>query len=203
MVEAYWTIGKEIAETMGDRTEYGRRLIAYLSRSLTAEYGKGFSEANLRNMRQFYRAFPIRYALRSELSWTHYRYIMRVESPEARDFYVSECAASNWSERELKRQIDTHLYERLLHTQEAEALQAIPDSERAASPVATDNESDNNVLSDSNTGLSKAPTWQAGSSAARSSVGPSPMGPWAGRPCGSDLSRGIAMAARAVPARRS
>lgn len=68
MVEAYWSIGKEITETVGDRAEYGRRLIAYLSRSLTAEYGKGFSEANLRNMRQFYRAFPIRYALRSELS---------------------------------------------------------------------------------------------------------------------------------------
>ena len=72
-------------------------------------------------MRQFYQAFPIRYALRSELGWTHYRHIMRVEEPEARKFYVNECAEAHWSERELKRNIDTHLFERLLHTQEAKA----------------------------------------------------------------------------------
>lgn len=131
MVEAYWTIGKEIAETMGDRAEYGRHLIAYLSRGLTAEYGRGFSEQSLRNMRQFYLAFPIRSTLRSELSWSHYKSIMRVDGPEAREFYASESSAANWSVRELKRQIDTHLYERLLHTQEAGALQSIGDSERA------------------------------------------------------------------------
>lgn len=72
MVEAYWTIGKEISDSVGDRAEYGKQLIAYLSRRLTTEYGKGFSEASLRNMRQFYRAFPIRYTLSSELSWSHY-----------------------------------------------------------------------------------------------------------------------------------
>lgn len=116
---------------MGDRAEYGRHLIAYLSRNLTAEYGRGFSESNLRNMRQFYRAFPIRYALRSELGWTHYKHIMRVESPEAREFYVNECVSANWSVRELKRQIDTRLFERLLHTQEAKALQASSDYEKA------------------------------------------------------------------------
>lgn len=75
MVEAYWTIGKEIVETVGERAEYGGHLISYLSRNLTAEYGRGFSEANLRNMRQFYRAFPIRYTLSSELSWSHYQRI--------------------------------------------------------------------------------------------------------------------------------
>ncbi|MBR2683619.1 MAG: DUF1016 domain-containing protein, partial [Atopobiaceae bacterium] len=68
----------------GDRAEYGRRLIAYLSSNLTAEYGKGFSEANQRNMRQLYRAYPIRYTLSSELSWSHYQRITRFESPEAR-----------------------------------------------------------------------------------------------------------------------
>lgn len=131
MVEAYWTIGKEIVETVGDRAEYGAHLISFLSRNLSAEYGKGFSEANLRNMRQFYRAFPIRYTLSSELSWSHYQRIMRVEDPEARTFYLSECAASNWGVRELKRQIDTRLYERLLHTQEAKALEGAADPERA------------------------------------------------------------------------
>lgn len=131
MVEAYWTIGKEISDSVGDRAEYGKQLIAYLSRRLTTEYGKGFSEASLRNMRQFYRAFPIRYTLSSELSWSHYQHIMRVEDPEAREFYVRESAASSWGVRELKRQIDTHLYERLLHTQEAAALEGASGSERA------------------------------------------------------------------------
>ena len=131
MVEAYWTIGREIAETVGDRAEYGSHLITYLARNLITEYGKGFSEPNLRNMRQFYRAFPIRYILSSELSWSHYQRIMRVDSPAAREFYVREAATANWGVRELKRQIDTHLYERLLRTQEAEVLDGVADTERA------------------------------------------------------------------------
>lgn len=92
---AYWTIGKEISETTGERAAYGKHLIAFLSERLTAEYGKGYSEATLRNMRQFCRAFPIRYTLSSELSRSHYTRIMRVDAPEAREFYVRECAASN------------------------------------------------------------------------------------------------------------
>lgn len=131
MVEAYWTIGREIAETVGDRAEYGSHLITYLARNLITEYGKGFSEPNLRNMRQFYRAFPIRYTLSSELSWSHYQRIMRVDSPAAREFYVREAVTANWGVRELKRQIDTHLYERLLRTQEAEVLDGVADTERA------------------------------------------------------------------------
>lgn len=132
MNEAYWKIGREIAETTGDRASYGRHLMDYMSRNLTAEYGRGFSVANLRNMRQFYKAFPIRYTLSSELSWSHYKHIMRVADPEARDFYVRECAAAHWGVRQLKRQIDTHLYERLLHTQEAKAIADASNPERAA-----------------------------------------------------------------------
>jgi hypothetical protein len=77
MVGVYWEIGRQIASAIGDRAEYGKGLIAYLSQRLTEEFGKGFSVANLRNMRQFYQAFPIRYTLRSELSWSHYRLLMR------------------------------------------------------------------------------------------------------------------------------
>lgn len=132
MNEAYWKIGKEISKATGERAGYGRHLMDYMSRNLTAEYGRGFSVANLRNMRQFYRAFPIRYTLSSELSWSHYKHIMRVEDPEARDFYVRECAASHWGVRQLKRQIDTNLYERLLHTQEAKAIADASNPERAA-----------------------------------------------------------------------
>ena len=101
MVDAYWIIAKEITVTTGDRAEYGRRHTSFLSRNLTAEYRMGFSESNLRNIRQLYRAFPIRYAVRSELSWTNYRHITGVKSLEARESHVAECAVTNWSEREL------------------------------------------------------------------------------------------------------
>jgi len=86
MVTAYWEIGREIAEAVGDRAEYGKQLLHFLSERLTAEFGKGFTIANLRNMRQFYQMFPNRYALRSELTWTHYRMLMRVEELNRREF---------------------------------------------------------------------------------------------------------------------
>ncbi|MDE7094960.1 MAG: PDDEXK nuclease domain-containing protein, partial [Anaeroplasmataceae bacterium] len=116
MVEAYWEIGKSIVEKQGGNTtaEYGAKLIEELSKQMTKDFGKGFTVANLKNMRQFYLAFPIRYALRSQLSWTHYRMIMRVEDEKARKFYVDECIKANWSTRQLERQINTFSYQRLL-----------------------------------------------------------------------------------------
>lgn len=82
MVTAYWNIGKQIYEACGenDRAAYGKQLLRYLSEKLTEEFGKGFDERNLRNMRQFYLTFPIRNSLRSELSWTHYRALMKVKA---------------------------------------------------------------------------------------------------------------------------
>jgi hypothetical protein len=86
MTEAYWNIGRRIVEEeqQGEiRSEYGKKLIKELSKRLSAEFGKGFSEANLKNFRQFYLTFPeyeIGYTLRSQLSWSHYRLIMRVDS---------------------------------------------------------------------------------------------------------------------------
>lgn len=132
MVATYWRIGKEIVEATGDRAAYGKHLIAYLSEHLTAEYGRGFGERTLRDARQFYRTFPIWHEVRAKLGWAQYRRIMRLESAEAREFYASECEASNWSEAELKRNIDTNLYDRLLHTQAAAALKGARDSERAS-----------------------------------------------------------------------
>jgi len=73
MVEAYWEIGRQIEQAVGSRAEYGKRLIDYLAEHLTTEFGKGFAQTNLIYMRQFYSTFPIRHALRGELSWTHYR----------------------------------------------------------------------------------------------------------------------------------
>ena len=96
MVEAYWNVGREIVEKQGgaSRAKYGEGLINALALRLTAEFGDGFTVPNLRNMRQFYLTFPKRYALRSELSWTHYRLLMRVENENAREFYMQEAVKS-------------------------------------------------------------------------------------------------------------
>ena len=113
MVEAYWNIGKSIIEEQGgnEKAEYGTGLLKELSKQMTQDFGKGFTVANLKNMRQFYLTFPNGYALRSELSWTHYRLLMRVENENAREFYMQEAVKSQWSTRQLERQINSFFYE--------------------------------------------------------------------------------------------
>ena len=96
------------------RAEYGARLLQTLASSLAAEFGRGFDASNLRHMRVFYQAFPIRDALRPELSWTHYRALLRVERDSARQWYMNEAASQGWTTRSLERQISTLYYERLL-----------------------------------------------------------------------------------------
>lgn len=124
MVQAYWSVGKSIVEQQGksERAEYGRQLLQELSKQLTRDFGKGFTASNLRNMRQFYLTFPNCYALRSNLSWTHYRMLMRVENEKARNFYLEECEKANWSTRQLERQINSFFYERLLSSRDKEAV---------------------------------------------------------------------------------
>ncbi|MFA6221995.1 MAG: PDDEXK nuclease domain-containing protein [Desulfomonilaceae bacterium] len=133
MVEAYWEIGRIIVdeEQKGkERAGYGDYLIRNLSIRLTRDFGRGFTETNLRNFRQFFLAFPfqdtgeIRYALRSELSWTHYRALMRLEKPDARRYYMKEAAEQNWSSRALERQINSLYYERLVLSREREPVEA-------------------------------------------------------------------------------
>ncbi|MDE7105974.1 MAG: PDDEXK nuclease domain-containing protein [Anaeroplasmataceae bacterium] len=116
MVEAYWEIGKSIVDKQGGNAtaKYGAKLIEELSKKMTTDFGKGFTIANLKNMRQFYLTFQNRHALRNQLSWTHYRMIMRVEDANARKFYMDECIKANWSTRQLERQINTFSYQRLL-----------------------------------------------------------------------------------------
>ncbi|WP_337959661.1 PDDEXK nuclease domain-containing protein [Paraeggerthella hongkongensis] len=109
-------MGRQIAEAQGDRAEYGKRLMKYLSERLTAEFGKGFTERNLRAMRQLYLAYPIRHTVCAELSWSHYRLIIRVEDPVRRDFYVRSAIEERWTVRQLDRQIHSFYYERLLAT---------------------------------------------------------------------------------------
>lgn len=124
LVETYWKIGEQIFKECGenDRAEYGKYVINYLAERLTKEFGKGFNRTNLRYMRQFYMAFPIHHTLCGELSWSHYRLIMKVESPKARAFYVEECAKCGWSVRQLERQIHSLFYERLLSSHYDESV---------------------------------------------------------------------------------
>ncbi|MFR9019514.1 MAG: PDDEXK nuclease domain-containing protein [Fusobacterium sp.] len=124
MVEAYWNIGRIIVEKQSgnEKAEYGVALLKNLSKEMTKEFGKGFTIANLKNMRQFYLTFPKSYALRSELSWTHYRLLMRVENENARNFYIEETIKSNWSTRQLERQITTLFYERILSSKNKEKI---------------------------------------------------------------------------------
>ena len=119
MVEAYWEIGRQIDEAVGSRAEYGKGLLKYLSKELTIEFGKGFTERKLQAMRQFYRAFKIPHTLYAELSWSHYRLLMKIEEESRRDFYMRECVESAWSVRQLERQINSFFYERLLATQKS------------------------------------------------------------------------------------
>ena len=117
LLESYWHIGKLIVEDEQQgkhRADYGKATLKVLSKQLTLEFGKGFDESNLRNIRSFYRAFPIRDALRHELSWTHYRLLSRLDLDEKRTYYINGAIASNWNSRELQRQINSLSFERTL-----------------------------------------------------------------------------------------
>ncbi|HEX7846747.1 MAG TPA: PDDEXK nuclease domain-containing protein, partial [Chitinophagaceae bacterium] len=138
MVMAYWKIGERIEEEIlkGKRATYGEQLIDRLSKRLTKEFGRGFTVTNLKYMRLFYNAFPIGHAvrdqfkqqgkvLRPELSWTHYRSLMAVENPEARQYYMNEAAENTWSTRVLERQINSFYYERLLSSKNKKPLKSL------------------------------------------------------------------------------
>lgn len=114
---AYWNIGRVIIEHEQDnseRAEYGKQTLKQLSRVLTKEFGKGFSRSNLQNMRAFYLAYPNCQTLSGKLSWSHYCELLIISDPDRRSFYEKECERSGWSVREMKRQIATSLFERLL-----------------------------------------------------------------------------------------
>lgn len=137
MVRAYWLIGRDIVEEEQKgkkRAEYGSLLLNSLSTFLTNKYGKGFSVSTLRDIRQFYLAYhdyyPIHHAVRGEskkqlssnLGWIHYRALMRVQRQEARNFYTVEAEKNHWSGRELERQIDSLLFDRLAKSKDKKGL---------------------------------------------------------------------------------
>ena len=125
IIESYWQIGYMIVEDEQNgqnRATYGKQVLAYLSKKLTVDFGDGFDERNLRYMRAFYQAFPIRNAVRSELTWTHYRLLSKVTNERARLFYIGEAIDNQWSTRQLARQIQSFYYERLLSSQDKQEL---------------------------------------------------------------------------------
>lgn len=133
-VQTCWEIGRHIVEYEqggASRADYGKRLLPSLAETLTGEFGKGFDTSNLRYMRLFYQAFPICDALRHELSWTHYRMLLRVENDKARSWYMNETATQGWTTRALERQIGTLYYERLLASSDRAAVE-----QEAASNIA-------------------------------------------------------------------
>jgi len=121
MVQTYWNIGRLIVEDEQEgkeRAKYGKKQLEEIADALTQEFGKGFNTRNLRNMRQFYKTFPIWQSVNAKLSWTHYVRLMRIENKEAREWYITESIENNWSARALDRQIATLYYERLLSRKE-------------------------------------------------------------------------------------
>lgn len=112
----YWKIGKLVVEEEQrgkERAKYGEYLIQRLSKDLTRRFGRGFTERNLWAIRQFYLTYPILHALRAELTWTHYRLLSGIRDTKARSFYEIEAVSNSWSTRELDRQINSLLFERL------------------------------------------------------------------------------------------
>ena len=136
-VQTCWEVGRHILEfeQKGQaRAAYGKKLLPRLAEVLTRDFGKGFDASNLRYMRLFYQAFPICDALRHELSWTHYRLLLRVADSKARQWYMTEAATQNWSSRALERQIGTLYFERLILSKDKASVAAEADANIAALP---------------------------------------------------------------------
>lgn len=140
MVHAYWEIGRRIVEEQSgeERAAYGQALVKELSKRLTDDYGRGFTETNLRYMRQFYLAFPIHHALRDELTWTHYRALSRIADPKVRAWYETEAAEQGWSSRTLERNISTQYYHRMLQSQDADKDAVEREMKALAAPLQRD-----------------------------------------------------------------
>ena len=128
----YWKIGERILneEQQGkERADYGNYLIKYLSEQLQPEFGSGFSVRQLERYRQFYRMFPIASTLRTQLSWSHYKLLLSVDNEDKREYYIAETTKNNWSVRQMERQINSSLYERLLLSNDKESVLAVAKNE--------------------------------------------------------------------------
>ena len=129
----YWHIGQRIFEEEQrgqDRADYGAYLVQMIADRLQPEFGSGFSKRQIERCRQFYRAFPIASALRTQLSWTQYKMLLSIDNADKRDFYIVESVKNNWTSRQLERQINSQLYERLLLSNDKQSVLAVARNER-------------------------------------------------------------------------
>ena len=132
-VQMYWTIGQRIVEKEQqgkERADYGTYLIKNLAKEIEPEFGSGFGERQLKFCRQFYNTYPIRNALRSQLNWSQYRMLIQIPDPDKREYYELEAVNEGWSGRQLERQVNSMLYERLLMSNDKESVLAVARKER-------------------------------------------------------------------------
>lgn len=132
-VQMYWTIGQRIVEKEQqgkERADYGTYLIKNLAKEIEPEFGSGFGERQLKFCRQFYNTYPIRNALRSQLNWSQYRMLIQIPDPDKREYNELEAVNEGWSGRQLERQINSMLYERLLMSNDKESVLAVARKER-------------------------------------------------------------------------
>lgn len=132
----YWEIGKRIFEEEQegkDRADYGTYLTGYIANELEPEYGSGFSKRQIELFRQFYRAFPIANTVYSQLSWSQYKLLVRIDNQDKIAFYIAETVKNNWTVRQLERQIYSDLYERLLLSNDKESVLAVAQKEKQPS----------------------------------------------------------------------
>jgi len=129
----YWQIGKVILEEEQqgkERAEYGKYLIKSISQTFQPKFGSGFSIRQLEMCRQFYRIFPITNSLRSQFNWTHYRALIRIDLQDKREFYIAETDKNNWTARQLERQVNSQLFERLLLSNDVKTVLAVAREEK-------------------------------------------------------------------------
>jgi len=132
-VQMYWRLGQRIFEEEQhgkERADYGTYLLKGLAKDLEPEYGSGFGLRQLERARQFYRLYPIASAVRSQLNWSQYRMLIQIDDKDKREYYELESANNNWTGRELERQIHSQLYERLLLSNDKDAVLAVARKER-------------------------------------------------------------------------
>lgn len=132
----YWSIGRRIFDEeqhKKDRADYGKYLTEYISNEIEPEFGSGFSKRQIELFRQFYRTFPIANTLYSQLSWSQYKLLLRLNVQEQREFYIAETIKNNWTVRQLERQIFSNLYERLLLSNDKESVLAVAKAEKLPS----------------------------------------------------------------------
>ena len=132
----YWQIGLRIfeEEQQGkDRANYGNYLTKFIADQLEPEYGSGFSKRQIELFRQFYRTFPIANTLYSQLSWSQYKIIIRLDTQHKREFYIAETIKNNWTVRQLERQIHSSLWERLLVSNDKDSVLAVARNEKLPS----------------------------------------------------------------------